>query len=91
MNRQKLASTIAQREGKKSQARIGDIREIIKIIEEIAVDEMLQNMDGESDTLHLLAARARAKAIKRLNKLVPSRPESLVKDWGKRRPKGPLK
>lgn len=32
MTLQKLASAIAKREGKKSQARIGDIREILKII-----------------------------------------------------------
>jgi hypothetical protein len=29
---QKLASAIAKREGKKSQARIGEVREILKII-----------------------------------------------------------
>lgn len=32
MTLQKLASAIAKREGKKSQARIGDIREILKLI-----------------------------------------------------------
>jgi hypothetical protein len=83
MNRVKLASTMAKREGKKSQARIGDIRELIKILEEIASEEMIANMDGISDTLEMLAARAREKATKRLNKIAPT---SLTKDWkGKKR------
>lgn len=37
MTLKKLASEIAFREGKKSQARIGDIREIIGIISDIIV------------------------------------------------------
>jgi len=35
---QKLASQIAKREGKKSQARIGDIREILKTIVDLEVE-----------------------------------------------------
>ena len=87
MTRQKLASEIAKREGKKSQVQIGNIREIIRIIEEIGTEEMLDNMDGESQTLHLLASRARSKAIKILNRLVPNHPKSLVAAWGKRQAK----
>lgn len=33
----KLASAIAKKEGKKSQARVGDIREILKIIVDLEV------------------------------------------------------
>lgn len=35
-----LASEIAKREGKKSQARIGDIREILRIIVEIEAESL---------------------------------------------------
>jgi hypothetical protein len=38
MTVQKLASEIAKREGGKSQARIGDIRQVLKIITEIYGD-----------------------------------------------------
>lgn len=38
MTLNKLASEIAKREGKKSQARIGDIREILGIITDIFVE-----------------------------------------------------
>lgn len=38
MTLNKLASMIAKREGKKSQARIGDIREILKLIVEIQAE-----------------------------------------------------
>lgn len=40
MTMQTLASKIAKIEGKKSQARIGDIREILKIITQIMGEEM---------------------------------------------------
>lgn len=40
MTMQTLASKIARIEGKKSQARIGDIREILKIITQIMGEEM---------------------------------------------------
>lgn len=38
MTIQKLASLIAKREGKKHQATIGDIREILKILKEIIAE-----------------------------------------------------
>lgn len=44
-NTRQLASLISFLEGKKSQARIGDIREILKIFSDIA----LENEDGEVD------------------------------------------
>lgn len=40
MTLQNLASKVAKLEGKKSQARIGDIREILKIITQIMGEEM---------------------------------------------------
>lgn len=40
MTLRKLASEIAHREGKKSQARIGDIREILRIIVELDVESV---------------------------------------------------
>lgn len=53
MNR--LASKIAKREGKKSQVKIGDIREMLRILCEIAGEEMLAcnalllaNLDAQS-------------------------------------------
>lgn len=39
MKLKELASLIAKREGKKSQARIGDIREILSILSDIRFDE----------------------------------------------------
>lgn len=41
MGFQRLASQIAKREGKKSQARIGNIREILKIIAEMEAEAVL--------------------------------------------------
>lgn len=38
MNIQQIASTIAKKEGHKSQARIGDIREILSILSDMTYD-----------------------------------------------------
>lgn len=46
MTLNQLASKIAKREGKKSQARIGDIREIIKIIVEIEAEVLASQEDS---------------------------------------------
>lgn len=46
MTLNKLASLIAKREGKRSQARIGDIREILKIIVELNTESMI---DGSNE------------------------------------------
>lgn len=43
---QKLASEIAKREGKKSQARIGDIREILKIFFTMLAEDMINQTDN---------------------------------------------
>lgn len=43
MTIRKLASVIAKREGKKSQARIGDIREILSILSDMWYEEVTKN------------------------------------------------
>lgn len=59
MTLQKLASLIAKREGKRSQAKIGDIREMLGILADIlhegAVDE------GDFESMFRLAGEKRAK------------------------------
>ncbi len=65
MTFQKLASAIAKREGKKSQVRIGDIREILKILVELDVEYCLKR-DGYffDGPLHYLDKRSTALMIK---------------------------
>jgi hypothetical protein len=43
----KLASMIAKREGKKSQARIGDIREILKILFTLDAEDSINDIEIE--------------------------------------------
>ncbi len=64
MTLNKLASEIAKREGKKSQARIGDIREILKIIVEMDA-EMSVNFKMKNGPIEALiqAAFKRATAL----------------------------
>lgn len=54
MTIQKLASEIAKREGKKSQARIGDIREILKILCTIDAEEAVEKPGGDPTVLLVL-------------------------------------
>jgi hypothetical protein len=64
----KLASGIAKREGKKSQARIGDIREIIRIICELEGEELVKDPTGNSSVLNLIcdaACKHRDKLLKK--------------------------
>ena len=63
MTFQKIASLIAKKEGKKSQARIGDIREILKILVELDVDN-----DSRDSPLEFLQTRALLLWAKRRNK-----------------------
>lgn len=55
----KLASEVARREGKKSQARIGDIREIIKILCEMEAEDMIANPTLGSYVVGAIAERAK--------------------------------
>lgn len=66
MTLRKLASTIAKMEGKKSQSRIGDIREILKII----VDYEVEHGAKDSGIMCLVGAvEAKvAKAAKKAKK-----------------------
>ncbi len=49
MTLQQLASAIAKREGKKSQSRIGDIREILKILIELDAQDLFES-DGKDQS-----------------------------------------
>lgn len=55
MTIQQLASAIAKREGKKSQARIGDIREILKIVCELDADAIEEDRDSKGPIACLCA------------------------------------
>ena len=61
MAMEKLASRIAKREGKRSQARIGDIREILKIIVEMQVEAVGNLAGGPIDALSERVAKKLAK------------------------------
>lgn len=58
-----LASQLAKREGKKSQARVGDIREILKILVQLEVDAIVTPHDSP---LQMLQERANKIANKHL-------------------------
>lgn len=64
MTIRKLASEIAKREGKKSQARIGDIREILSILGEIMFQEHLDDEDGYLCTLANIYENGKKRAMK---------------------------
>jgi hypothetical protein len=49
MTLNKLASAIAKREGKRSQARIGDIREILKLIAVMSAEDTEANGSDNSN------------------------------------------
>jgi hypothetical protein len=67
MTLQKLASLIAKKEGKKSQARIGDIREVLRVLCDIECDFILQ--DSEESALGALSEQIN----KRLEKKRPKK------------------
>lgn len=69
MNLRKLASLIAKREGKKSQARIGDIREILKILIQLEIEDILENPHSDDGPLFTLSYAASAGQIKAQAKL----------------------
>jgi hypothetical protein len=62
-----LASMIAKKEGKKSQARIGDIREILKLL--VQIEEEYLYMDcSPSVMIHMAAENLRGKNGKKKTK-----------------------
>jgi hypothetical protein len=64
----KWASKIAKKEGKKSQARIGDIREILKILVDLEADTIGMEMGKairNSPSWFLLRAGAKARSKRR--------------------------
>lgn len=63
MTMQDLASKIARIEGKKSQARIGDIREILSILGDMVWDE-IQVDEMNSPILNAILASAEKRAKK---------------------------
>lgn len=63
MTLRKLASEIAKREGKKSEARIGDIREILKVVTEIEAEECFAGIP-DGGPLHVLTEQANKKLAK---------------------------
>lgn len=50
----KLASQLAKMEGKKSQARIGDIREILKLLAALEATHRIKMMEDEGTALTML-------------------------------------
>lgn len=71
MTYQSLASAIAKREGRKSQARIGDIREILKIIVDLSVEGAADKALGLNQLgipLEFLSEELSKKVKKLLNK-----------------------
>jgi hypothetical protein len=67
----KLASAIAKIEGKKSQARIGDIREILAILGDLwfaEVEEHKWSIDKEADAIDSALYRSGASRAKRKGK-----------------------
>ncbi len=64
----KLASEIAKREGKKSQARIGDIREILKVLAQLDAEYEIENATqsgGPLDTIGLAADKIGKRILKK--------------------------
>lgn len=71
MTLNKLASLIAKREGKKSQARIGDIREILKILFTLDAEDTINDVqieDGVRGVIDRESSRISAKLYKKQRK-----------------------
>lgn len=71
MTIQKLASEIAKREGKKSQARIGDIREIIKTLCTLEAEMITSGSDavGPLDVIAEQSSKVAEKLYRKQAKL----------------------
>lgn len=65
MTLRKLASEVAKIEGKKSQARVGDIREILNIICQLEAKSFSFKIDGPVGALLLKAEQIKAKLEKK--------------------------
>lgn len=68
MTMRTLASRIARREGKKHEATVGDIREILKILVAIVAEEEEKEEAGTFALLAEEALKVKAKAKKKGNK-----------------------
>lgn len=66
----RLAKRIAVREGKKSQARIGDIMEILKIYFTLDAEEMVRGEIGP-ETVHGICESETGKMVRKLIKKLP--------------------
>jgi hypothetical protein len=64
MTLNQLASLIAKREGKRSQARIGDIREILKILVLIDAEDCIARPDGDDGPIHALVAAVEKELVR---------------------------
>jgi len=73
MTIQTLASKIAKHEGKKSQAKIGDIREILKLIAQFEAEHVMDNpgiQDGPIDVLELESDKIFLRLRKKQTRIV---------------------
>lgn len=64
----KLAPILAKKEGKKSQVKIGDMRETVKALIEVIAEENLREVTVEESTLHAIENEAAKLADKLRNK-----------------------
>jgi len=60
-----LASAIAKREGKKHQASIGDVREILRILEDLTIEYCHTSPNRYSSPLYLIFISAFMKATRK--------------------------
>ena len=82
----KLASLIAKYEGKKSQAKIGEIREILKIIAVLRAHDVAHGTDSISgaalDEFNIYTGRVSNKYLDLIEEMTP--PEAIDKLLGKK-------
>lgn len=65
MTLRKLASEVAKIEGKKSQARVGDIREILNIICQLEAESLAAHIEGPVGAIILKAEKIKTKLEKK--------------------------
>lgn len=76
MTFQMLAALIALREGKKSQARVADVREVLSVLTDLIAEEANENPGSATSIERFLAAQAAKKLAKKLR---PARKKKSVK------------